>query len=147
VQADQARALRRLSILVAAMLVLAAAVVYRAWPEWLSIMTLSCAMGFLNTSITSVGRQAVSLGFMTGDLNSLARQIAMEIKDERGALQQDVLDNHWRRTGVLASLWITFFTGAVLGTVIASHIGAWTLLLPAFALLVLTVTERAAIPA
>lgn len=147
VQADQARALRRLSILVAAMLVLAAAVAYAASPEWLSIVILSGAMGLLNTSITSVGMQAVSLGFMTGDLNSLARQIAMEIKDEPVILAQDPWDSHWRRIGILASLWTTFFTGAVLGAAIASHFGAWTLLLPALTLLVLTLTERATIPA
>ncbi len=71
VRVDQRRALRRLSVLVAAMLALGAARAYFAWPGWLGIMLLSSAMGLLNTSVTQVGGQAVSLGFMTGDLNNL----------------------------------------------------------------------------
>jgi len=78
VRLDHHHALRRISLLVAAMLAVAAARAYFAWPGWLGIMLLSSAMGLLNTSVTQVGGQAVSLGFMTGDLNNLAQHLALQ---------------------------------------------------------------------
>jgi uncharacterized membrane protein YoaK (UPF0700 family) len=145
VQADRRHELRRLSALVAAMLTVSTAAAYFAWPGWLTIMILSTAMGILNTSITHVGGQTVSLGFVTGDLNSLARQLAMGIKRAPVPQAQGSWDTHWRRAAQLASVWAAFLSGAVLGTAIASRLAAWTLLLPALMLLVLALVEPATI--
>jgi uncharacterized membrane protein YoaK (UPF0700 family) len=68
--------LARVSTLVAAMLGVATAAAYFGWREWLGVVILSVAMGLMNTSIVRVGAQAVSLGFMTGDLNSMAQHLA-----------------------------------------------------------------------
>ncbi|HEY4900821.1 MAG TPA: YoaK family protein [Terriglobales bacterium] len=57
VRADQHRALTRTSLLVAAMLALAVAWAYLAWPGWLGIVILSSAMGIMNTPVTHVGGQ------------------------------------------------------------------------------------------
>src|SRR5277367_80797 len=49
VHLDRRTSLRHISLFVAAMLALAVARNYFAWPEWLGIMFLSTAMGTLNT--------------------------------------------------------------------------------------------------
>ncbi len=144
VRSDPARSLRRLSTLVAAMLAVGVARAYFAWPGWLGIVVLSSAMGILNTSITRVGGQAVSLGFMTGDLNNLARHFAGAILREPVDQAHGEGDTHWRRAALLGGLWTVFLAGAVLGAVLGSRIGVWTLLPPALLLLALALLETAA---
>ena len=141
-QADRRHGLNRVFALVAATLTVGAAAAYFTWPGWLSIMILSIAMGILNTSITQVGGQALSLGFVTGDLNSLARHLAMGIKGVPLPEAQGSRDTHWRRAALLASVWTAFLSGAALGTVLASRLAEWTLLIPALTLLVLALLER-----
>src|SRR5450631_2780853 len=147
VRADRPRALRRLSLLVAVMLAVGAARAYFAWPGWLGVMLLSSAMGLLNTSVTQVGGQAVSLGFMTGDLNNLAQHLAQGVLRAPVVEAQGSRDTHWRRAALLGSLWIFFLVGAVLGGALASRIAVWTLLLPAATLVLLALLEPTAPPA
>lgn len=135
--------LARVSALVAAMLSVATAAAYLAWPEWSGVVILSIAMGLMNTSIVRVGAQAVSLGFMTGDLNSMAQHLARGIQRAPVEEAQGSWDTHWWRAALLAGLWTTFFCGAVLGAVLALRIGFWTLLLGAGMLLILSWAERA----
>ena len=142
-RADQRRALTSNSLLVAAMLVIGVSRAYFAWPGWLGIAVLSSAMGILNTSVTHLGGQAVSLGFMTGDLNNLARHVAMGIARTPVAEARDSRDTHWRRAALLGSLWASFLAGAVMGGALASRHAIWTLLLPAVLLLLLAMTEPA----
>lgn len=142
VEAYQRSELRRLSALVAAMLAFGVAAAYFAWPGCLSIMILSTAMGIMNTSITQVGGQSVSLGFVTGDLNNLARHLAMGVTQAPVAQTRGSSDTHWRRAALLASLWATFFLGGVFGAALASRFKVWTLLLPALMLFVFALLER-----
>ena len=44
---------------------------------WLSIVVLSFAMGIMNNTITRVGGQSVSLGYVTGDLNNLGQHLVL----------------------------------------------------------------------
>jgi len=143
VRAAQPHDLRRLSVLVAAMLTLGVAAAFFAWPGWLSVVILSTAMGILNLSITHVGAQAVSLGFVTGDLNNLAQHLATGVGGNPVPQRQGSWDTHWRRATLLASVWTAFLFGAVLGGALASRFTAWALLPPAMMLLLLTVLERA----
>lgn len=143
VQIDRRTALRHISFLVAAMLALAVARNYFAWPTWLGITLLSAAMGILNTSVTQVGGQPVSLGFMTGDLNNLARHVALGILRAPVSQAQSERDTHWRRAVLLGSLWVFFLAGAILGAALASRVAVWTLLLPAGLLLLLALLEPA----
>jgi uncharacterized membrane protein YoaK (UPF0700 family) len=143
VQIDRRTAQRGISIVVAAMLALAVAGAYFAWPGWLCIVLVSTAMGILNTSVTQVGGQPVSLGFMTGDLNNLARHVAFGILRAPVSQAQSASDTHWRRAALLGSLWIFFLAGAVLGGTLASRVAVWTLLLPAGLLLLLALLEPA----
>jgi uncharacterized membrane protein YoaK (UPF0700 family) len=145
VRANPHHELPRHSLLVAALLTVGIAATYFAWPGWLSIMILSTAMGIMNTSITHVGGQTVNLGFVTGDLNSLAQRLAMGIKHAPVSQTQGAWDNHWWRAALLAGIWIAFFMGAVLGAALASRLAVWALLLPALMLVVFGLLERAAI--
>jgi uncharacterized membrane protein YoaK (UPF0700 family) len=140
---DRQRALGRISVLVAIMLVLGVAGAYLAWPAWLGIVFLSSAMGLLNTSVTQIGGQPVSLGFMTGDLNNLAQHISQAILRTPVPQSQGPTDTHWRRAALLSSLWIFFLAGAVLGAALSSHLALWTLLLPAGLLVLLALVEPA----
>jgi len=139
---DRRRALPRLSALVAAMLTVGVAAAYFAWPEPLSIVILSFAMGMMNTAILQVGGQTVGIGYMTGDLNNLAQHVAMGIKSAPVAQAQASWDTHWRRASLLTGLWIAFLSGAVLGAALGSRLAVWTLLLPALMLLTLALAER-----
>lgn len=141
-QADRLRALPRLSKAIACLLIFDVIATHVGWPGWLSIMVLSFAMGLTNTTVTRVGAQAVSLGFMTGDLNNLARQLAGVIGRKPIEHTQGAWDTPLHRVRVLAALWTSFFTGAVFGAVIFPHLGVGMLLLPAMAFLVLTYFER-----
>ena len=134
--------LARVSALVAAMLGIATVAAYFAWPEWLGVVVLSVAMGLMNTSIVRVGAQAVSLGFMTGDLNSMAQHLALGMERAPVPEAQGNWDTHWWRAGLLAGLWTTFLCGAVLGAVLALRYAYWTLLVAAGMLLILSAAER-----
>jgi len=140
VQTHEARALHRLSALVGALLALDVLASFWAGPGWFSIMILSSSMGLLNTSVTEVGGQSVSLGFMTGDLNSLARSIATGIQ------RKPVAEGSWglpARVALLAALWFAFLAGAITGTILDHRLAARTLAFPALILLVFAVLERA----
>jgi uncharacterized membrane protein YoaK (UPF0700 family) len=139
--AGPGRASRRNSVLVAALLAVGVAAAYLKWPGWIGIVVLSGAMGLLNTSITQVEGQPISLGFMTGDLNNLARHVAHAILRAPVTNARDARDTHWRRAGLLGSLWTFFLVGAVLGAALASRVAVWTLLLPALLLLLLGLLE------
>lgn len=143
VHSDRQGALHRISVAVALMLALGVARAYLAGPGWLGIVFLSSAMGLLNTSVTQVGGQPVSLGFMTGDLNNLAQHVANGILGAPVERAQDERDTHWRRAALLSSLWIFFLGGAILGAAFASRLAVWTLLLPAGLLVLLAVIEPA----
>jgi uncharacterized membrane protein YoaK (UPF0700 family) len=134
--------LARVSALVAAMLGVATAAAYFAWQGWLGVVILSIAMGLMNTSIVRVGAQAVSLGFMTGDLNSMAQHLALGIERAPVPEAQGSWDTHWWRAVLLAGLWATFLCGAVLGTVLALRFAFWTLLPAAGMLLILSLAEH-----
>jgi uncharacterized membrane protein YoaK (UPF0700 family) len=145
-QADQRDQLHRLFALVSTMLAVGIAAAFWAWPGWLSIMILSSAMGILNTSITHVGGQTVSLGFVTGDLNNLAQHVALGIERAPLPQAQGSWDTRWARAMLLASIWTAFLGGAILGSALASHLAAWTLLVPSVMLFAFTLLDRATPP-
>ncbi len=142
---DRCPGAARSSALVAAMLSIEIAAAYFAWPGWFSILALSTAMGVMNTSITHVGGQSVSLGFVTGDLNNLGQRLALGIKRAPVHHAQGPWDTHWMRAALLAGIWTAFFIGAVLGAALAARFAIWTLLLPTLMLVVFALMDRASI--
>jgi uncharacterized membrane protein YoaK (UPF0700 family) len=128
--------LRWLLGLVAALLALGVAVVVAGpMPGWFSIVVLSLAMGIMNTAVTSVGRQSVSLGYVSGALNHLGQHLALAVK--RAPLRDAVgpRDTHLRRARLLAAMWTAFAGSAVLAGAATSRLAVWSLLLPILLLL------------
>jgi uncharacterized membrane protein YoaK (UPF0700 family) len=79
-------------------------------PPILSIALISLAMGFMNTIITTVGSEKVNTNFVTGTLNSFARQVAMAgMTSDRQQKQQ-----HRTAAWHLLFIWTAFFSGAFL---------------------------------
>ena len=118
-----------------------AAIVVHA-PPWLSIVILSIAMGVVNTSVPQVGGQSVSLGYMTGDLNNLAKHVADAIERKPDQDANGSSESPWHRAAVLAGLWLAFFCGALFGGVLAPRYSVWSLAFPAVALLSFAWWER-----
>jgi uncharacterized membrane protein YoaK (UPF0700 family) len=130
--------------LVAALLAVAMAAVYPGpLPGWFGIMLLSLAMGIMNTTLTRVGEQSVSLGYVTGDLNNLGRHLALALKRVPVPDAQGSWDTHGRRAALLGGVWTGFLIGAVLAGAATPRFAAWTLLPPTLILLVLAALSRA----
>ena len=132
--------LRWLFGLVAALLAVGMAAGYRGTlPGWFSIVILSLAMGLMNTTVTRVGEQSVSLGYVTGSLNNLAQHLALAVKRMPVPLAQGAWDTHGRRAALLAGVWIAFLIGALLAGTATARFAAGTLLPPIMILVALTV--------
>lgn len=145
IHADRRPETARLSASVAAMLSIGIVAAYFSWPGWVSILVLSTAMGIMNTSITQVGGQSVSVGFVTGDLNNLGQHLALGAKRAPVQHTRGPWDTHWMRAALLAGIWTAFFIGAVLGAALAARITIWTLLLPTLTLVVFALLDRTVI--
>ncbi len=113
------------------------------WAVWCSIVLLSVAMGVMNTAITRVGQQRVSLGFVTGDLNSIGQHLALAARGTALADSEAQGDTHLRRAAVLGAIWAAFFVGAVLSGAGVLYVGKWTLVPPIVVLLVLAMWDVA----
>jgi uncharacterized membrane protein YoaK (UPF0700 family) len=130
--------LRRLCGMVAVLLAAGLVTAYLApLPGWFGIILLSLAMGVMNPTITHVGGQSVSLGYVTGDLNNLGRHLALAARGMPVSDPQGSWDTHWRRAFLLAGVWTFFLMGALLGGAAVALFGDWILLLPILILLVL----------
>jgi uncharacterized membrane protein YoaK (UPF0700 family) len=101
------------------------------------IATLSLAMGMMNIAMSRVGAQAVSLVFVTGNLNRIGSHLALAVKRTPLSDARGPWDTHLRRAGLLANIWVSFFMGAVLSAASTSLFGRWVLLPPFLILLVL----------
>jgi uncharacterized membrane protein YoaK (UPF0700 family) len=101
------------------------------------IATLSLAMGLMNTTLSHVGAEPVSLTFVTGTLNKLGRHLALAVRRAPLPDAQGPWDTHLRRACLMASVWAGFLTGAVLSGAANSYFGVRTLLPPFLVLLAL----------
>ena len=101
------------------------------------IAALSLAMGLMNTTLSHVGAEPVSLTFVTGTLNKLGHHLALSVWQAPLADAQGPWDTHLRRAGLLTSVWASFLTGAVLSAAAIWYFGVWVLLAPLLILLAL----------
>jgi uncharacterized membrane protein YoaK (UPF0700 family) len=131
--------LRWLWGLVALLLAAGRAAVYVELPPWVGIILLSLAMGIMNTTITRVGGQPVSLGFITGDLNNLGRHLALAARGVPVSDAQGQWDTHRWRAAILLGIWAAFFLGAILAGALLELFGKWVLLPPIVVLAALAV--------
>jgi uncharacterized membrane protein YoaK (UPF0700 family) len=135
--------LRRLCALVAALLLVSLLGGERALlPGWFNIVCLSLAMGAMNTTITRVGAQAVSLGFVTGDLNHLGRHLALALRREPLSDSEGPWDTHLRRATLLAGVWTAFLCGAIFAGAAMPRFGTTVLIPPIVVLLIVAAYYR-----
>jgi len=109
----------------------------------IGIATLSLAMGMMNNTLSRVGSEAVSLTFVTGDLNRIGSHLALSLKRAPLRDAQGPWDTHLRRARLLASAWAGFMTGAVLSGAARPYFGVWILLPPILILLALALFNGA----
>lgn len=107
-----------------------------------AIVFLSFGMGAMNTIVTRVGEQPVSLGYVTGCLNNLAQHLALAVKRLPVPNAQGAGDTHVERATVLASIWAAFLMGALLGGAMTPRLAAWTLMAPILLLAALSAVDR-----
>jgi uncharacterized membrane protein YoaK (UPF0700 family) len=108
----------------------------------IGIAALSLAMGLMNTTLSHVGAEPVSLTFVTGTLNKLGHHLALSIWRVPLADAEGPWDTHLRRVALLASVWAGFLTGALLCAAAIQHFGVWVLLAPLLVLLALALFSR-----
>jgi uncharacterized membrane protein YoaK (UPF0700 family) len=111
-------------------------------PGWFSIVSLSLAMGIMNTAVTSVGAQSISPGYVSGTLNHLTQHLALAAK--RAPLHDTLWpgDTHLRRTALLAMIWTAFVAGALLAGVATPSLAVGSLGVPLMLLIVLAASIR-----
>ncbi len=105
--------------------------------EWPGVAILSLAMGILSAAIGRIGAQPVALGYVTGDLGSLGRHLALAARRVPLADARDPADTHARRATLLATIWATFLLGALLAGAVAPRFATWSLAPPIVVLLAL----------
>ncbi|WP_262152429.1 YoaK family protein [Chryseobacterium foetidum] len=98
----------------------------------LSIGIVGFSMGIMNTIVTSVGKQKVNTDFVTGTLNSLARNTAMLTMTKDKAEKKEYQSNAIH----LLLLWIGFLSGAFITPFLLDYFGKWTLMIPALLLMI-----------
>lgn len=98
----------------------------------LSIAIVGFSMGLMNTIVTSVGNQKVNTDFVTGTLNSLARNTAMLMMTKDKAEKKEYQSNAIH----LLLLWIGFLSGAFIAPFLLNYFTKWTLMIPALLLMI-----------
>ena len=97
-----------------------------------SIAIIGFSMGIMNTIVTSVGNEKVNTDFVTGTLNSLARNTAMFSMTVDKAEKKEYRSNAIH----LLLLWTGFLSGAFAAPFLLDFSGNWTLIFPAVLLLI-----------
>ncbi|MCS4300924.1 YoaK family protein [Chryseobacterium sp. BIGb0232] len=97
-----------------------------------SIAIVGFSMGMMNTIVTSVGNQKVNTDFVTGTLNSLARNTAMLSITKDQAEKEEYKSNSIH----LLLLWIGFLSGAFTALFLLDYLGKWIFILPALSLII-----------
>lgn len=100
-------------------------------PAVLSIAIMGFSMGMMNTIVTSVGHQKINTDFVTGTLNSLARNTAMY------TMTNDIAEKKEYKINMihLFLLWIGFVSGATISAFLLPVLNNWTMIFPAMLLL------------
>ena len=106
------------------------------------ITIVSAAMGVMNSALSRVGAQSVSLTFVTGTLSRVGSHLALAAKRAPLADAQGPWDTHLRRALMLSRVWAGFFAGALLSGAATPLFGAWVLSAPALILATLAAFDR-----
>jgi uncharacterized membrane protein YoaK (UPF0700 family) len=107
-----------------------------------AIAAISFAMGVMNSALSRVGAQSVSLTFVTGTLSRVGAHLALALRRAPLSDSQGPWDTHLRRAIMLARLWAGFLVGALLSGAATPRYGALVLCAPALILAVLAAFDR-----
>ena len=108
----------------------------------LAIAAVGFAMGVVNSALSRVGAQAVSLTFVTGSLSRVGSSLALALRRAPLRDAQGPWDTHLRRALLLGRLWLGFLLGAFLSGAVTPRYGALVLSAPALILAVLAAFDR-----
>jgi uncharacterized membrane protein YoaK (UPF0700 family) len=106
------------------------------------IAIVSIAMGIMNSTVTRVGSESVSLTFVTGTLSRIGSHLALAGAREPVSDAAGPSDTHARRAGQLTWVWSAFLVGALLAGVTTPHFEVWTLVPPIVVLFALSALEN-----
>lgn len=134
--------LRSLYLMVSAWLWLCVGAVFWGWRDEVAIATASIAMGVMNTTITRIGSQPVSLGYVTGSLNNFARNLALAAHGAAVTNAEGPWDTYGRRAWILLLLWASFLVGAMFGGTLTPQMEPWTLAIPAALLFLIAIVSN-----
>ena len=131
---------KRIAFAVVASLLSVAIIVARftRLTELCQIAIVSIAMGIMNSTVTRVGSESVSLTFVTGTLSKIGSHLALAWARAPVSNAASPSDTHARRVGQLTGVWGAFLMGAILGGVTTPHFAEWTLAPPVVILFVLS---------
>jgi uncharacterized membrane protein YoaK (UPF0700 family) len=96
----------------------------------------------MNTALSRVGAQSVSLTFVTGTLSRVGANLALALGRAPLPDAQGPWDSHLRRAMLLARVWAGFLAGALLSGAATPRFGAWVLLAPVLILVALASFDR-----
>jgi len=103
------------------------------------ILILALAMGALNTAVSRLGRQKLSIGFVTGTLYAMSEHLALALQRRRLADSSAMWDTPAYRALLLFLVWVAFLGGAVGGAVATEYVPTGALLLPLAFVMVLAI--------
>ena len=106
------------------------------------IPTISFARGVMNSALSRVGAQSVSVTFITGTLSRVGANLALALRRAPLTDAEGPWDTHLRRALLLARVWLGFLVGALLSGAATPRYGAPVLLAPALILAVLAAFDR-----
>ena len=106
------------------------------------VATSSFAMGVMNTALSRVGAQPVSLTFVTGALSRIGSSLALALRRAPLPDAQGPWDTHLRRAMLLGRIWAGFLAGALLSGAATPRYGAWVLAAPALILAAMAAFDR-----
>jgi uncharacterized membrane protein YoaK (UPF0700 family) len=109
---------------------------------WVPIAVVSFAMGAMNTALSRVGAQYVSLTFVTGTLSRIGVQLALAARRAPLPGSQGPWDTHLYRALLSAGIWAGFLTGALLSGMATPRFGVWVLLFPMLVLSAFAALDR-----
>jgi uncharacterized membrane protein YoaK (UPF0700 family) len=92
--------------------------------DGVGIAVISFAMGAMNTALSRVGAESVSLTFVTGTLTRIAVHLALAVRRAPLPDSQGSWDTHQHRARLLAGIWAAFLAGALLSGATTPRFGA-----------------------
>ena len=105
------------------------------------VIMLSFTMGVMNTALSRVGSQLVNVTFVTGTLSQIGGHLARAWRSEPLEDAEWPGDTHFARAMLLTTVWLGFFSGALLGGALTLLMGVWMLAIPAVTILFLASAE------